>query len=367
MSFRALPLLASFLMLAASSSLWAHPSEEQGIEAVSIQVDAAAEARAAAEHLLSVQPLSVSLSGQPLLRLGSRSEHVLVLRQALEERGFPIHVPVPEFSSEPREWGGDVLPAWGGQDSIHEVPTPTDLTVFDEHVLQAVRSAQLRYGLNEDGIAGPRLYENLAGSGWTLGDDLLRWADEIQALADEARSNGHARMILVNIPSYTLKAIDLETGQTLVETRVIVGKPSSRTPVFTTNIVDLKYNPDWTPPPSLAARGSRYTRPGPNNPMGRVRFSADNRINIYLHHTNEPDLFNRESRALSAGCVRVEAWDDLAAFVSNSSKEHVHAQVDVGRTHFEKVRIVPAVMSYSLVDVVAGRPARHPDVYARHR
>src|SRR5690606_30135498 len=110
--------------------------------------------------------------------------------------------------------------------------------------------------------------------------------------------------------------IDMDTGLTQVESRVIVGKPGRRTPIFTTRIVNLKYNPDWTPPPSLAAQGKRYVRPGPNNPMGRIRFSTDNNLNIYLHHTNEPDLFSRDVRALSSGCVRVEQWDDLAAFLA---------------------------------------------------
>ena len=367
MSFRALPLLASLVLAAASTISWAHAVDYSDSQVSSIQVDAAAEVRAVANELLSVEPLSVSLENMPLLRLNSQSDHVLVLRQALEERGFPVYVPVPEVTPAVVEWDAHGAMQWQGELAVETHLPPTDLTVFDDYVLQSVLAAQLHYGLKEDGIAGPRLYQNLAGSDWTLGEELLVWADEIQRLADEARANGNARMILVNIPSYTLKAIDLESGQTLLETRVIVGKPSSRTPVFTTNIIDLKYNPDWSPPPSLAARGRRYTPPGPNNPMGRVRFSADNNIHIYLHHTNEPDLFNRESRALSAGCVRVEAWDDLAAFVAESTLDHVHSQVEKGRTHFEKVRKVPAVMAYSLVDVVAGRPARHPDVYNRHR
>lgn len=130
------------------------------------------------------------------------------------------------------------------------------LDVFDESVFQAVRAAQLHYGLKEDGIAGPRLYQNLSDTGRSLGEDLIRWSNEIEEHARTAREKGHARMVIVNIPSYTLKAIDLESGKTLLETRVIVGAPGSRTPIFTTNIIDLKYNPDWTPPPSLAARGA---------------------------------------------------------------------------------------------------------------
>lgn len=325
-------------------------------------LQAAQEALVAGEHLLSVPALSVSLEGIPLLRLGSRSEHVRILRQALTERGFPPYSPPPP-PSEGLTWELDPhLQAWEMQVAEHEDP---GLIVFDEAVLQSVRAAQLHYGLKEDGIAGPRLYQNLADTGRSLGEDLIRWSAELEEHADAARAKGHTRMVVVNIPSYILKAIDLESGQTLLETRVIVGAPGSRTPVFTTNIIDLKYNPDWTPPPSLAARGRRYTRPGPNNPMGRIRFSTDNHINIYLHHTNEPGMFERETRAMSAGCVRVEAWDELAAFLAQSDVDHIHERVETGRTIFEKVQTTPVIMTYSTADVVAGRPVRHPDVYGR--
>lgn len=327
-------------------------------------LQAAQEALVAGEYLLTVPALSVSLEGLPLLRLGSRSEHVKTLRKALEERGFPPYFspPIPdgvltwEVDPHPQEWEVQ-------ETARHELA----LDVFDESVLQAVRAAQLHYGLKEDGIAGPRLYQNLSDTGRSLGEDLIRWSNEIEEHARTAREKGHARMVIVNIPSYTLKAIDLESGKTLLETRVIVGAPGSRTPIFTTNIIDLKYNPDWTPPPSLAARGRRYTRPGPNNPMGRIRFSADNHINIYLHHTNEPGLFEREARAISAGCVRVEAWDRLAAILADSEIDYIHERVDTGRTIFEKVQTTPVVMAYSTADVVAGRPARYLDVYNRGR
>ena len=212
-----------------------------------------------------------------------------------------------------------------------------------------------------------RASDDLNVSNQALADDLLTLAAQVELHASLASANGHARLIVVNVPSYTLKAIDLHTGKTVLESRVIVGKPSSRTPIFTTNIVDLKYNPDWSPPPSLARQGKRYVRPGPNNPMGRIRFSADNGQNIYLHHTNQPGLFERDVRALSAGCVRVEKWEELAAFAAASSIDHVHAQVAKGRTHHERVAPIPVAIVYSTADVVEGQPQRFSDVYGRRR
>ena len=306
----------------------------------STSLAAAVESETWARNVAAVQPLSVSLEGLPLLQLGQQSPSVLLLRTALEERGFMER------------------PAAMAPDG--SVP---DLTVFDSAVEEGVRSAQRFYGLLEDGKAGKQVYLNLGASDASMADDLNRWAMELRWHAEQARLAGYRKIIFVNIPSYTLKAVDLETGETIVETRVIVGKPSRRTPLFTTRVVNLKYNPDWTPPPSLAKQGKRYTPAGPNNPLGRVRFSTDNNQNIYLHHTNEPDLFDRPGRALSSGCVRVERWDDLAAFLANADVEHVHGRVATRKTLFDKVEAVPVVMTYSLVDVAAGRAARYPDVY----
>ena len=300
----------------------------------------AAESEGWARQLSVSQPLSVSLSGLPTLLPGHQSSDVLTLRTALEERGFLER------------------PAALAPDG--SVP---DLTLYDQGVEDAVRAAQRSYGIAEDGKAGQQVYLNLSGTDAALASDLQQWGSELRWHAEQARLAGFRKMIIVNIPSYTLKAVDLETGETLLETRVIVGKASRRTPLFKTNVVNLKYNPDWTPPPSLAKQGKRYVPAGPNNPLGRVRFSTDNNQNIYLHHTNEPDLFNRSSRALSSGCVRVERWDDLAALLDQSDLEHVHSRVATKKTVFDKVEPVQVIMTYSLVDVTSGRPARFPDVY----
>ncbi len=278
--------------------------------------------------------LSVSLAGLPTLAEGDRSDAVTTLRTALTERGF----------------------------LASDVSSP-DPTLFDAPITEAVRTAQRFHGLVEDGKAGGQLYLNLAGATAGLGQDLWSWGQEIRLQAEKARAAGYRKLIIVNIPSYTLKAIDLETGQTIVESRVVVGKATRRTPIFTTNVVNLKFNPDWTPTASMKKQGKRYVAAGPNNPLGRIRFSTDNNISIYLHHTNEPDLFDKPTRALSSGCVRVERWDDLASFVADSDNNTIHEKVATKKTSFQKVEPVPVVMSYSQVDVTAGRPARFPDVY----
>lgn len=309
----------------------------------------ALEAESWATQMEAQPDVSALVLGLPVLAPGARQQEVLDLRQALVLKGFLAH-PLSDLSP-------DLKQSWEPS-----APGP-DATWFDEYLERAVREAQRHYGLEVSGVASAPLYQKLAESDLALAQDLRNWAQALRRHAQVAREAGHSKLIVVNLASFSLRAIDLHTGDTLVESRVIVGKPNRRTPIFTTNITNLKYNPDWTPPPSLAAQGKRYTPAGPNNPLGRVRFSTDNNQNIYLHHTNEPDLFDRQQRALSSGCVRVERWDDLAAFVANSDVDWVHEQVARKKTHFEQVTTVPVVMAYSTADVTSGQALRFPDVY----
>src|SRR5215475_2543920 len=130
------------------------------------------------------------------------------------------------------------------------------------------------------------------------------------------------KFIVVNIPSYELVA--LQDGEPVLRSRVIVGKPAMPTPELTASMATIRFNPDWTPTPSMVRNeGLQYMPPGPQNPLGRMMFALDNDEFIYLHDTNEKYLFKRPQRALSHGCVRVEQARALAAWVLGVSPEEI--------------------------------------------
>jgi murein L,D-transpeptidase YcbB/YkuD len=160
----------------------------------------------------------------------------------------------------------------------------------------------------------------------------------------------------VNAADATLAVV--EDGRVTLASRVVVGDAEHPTPAVQASLNAVVYNPPWTVPTSmvveeflprlradprfLAANDieilerpddphgltvdwgtvptARFPyrlqqRPGPGNPLGRIRFGSPNRFDVYLHDTPLPELFERANRALSHGCVRVERARELAALV----------------------------------------------------
>ena len=109
----------------------------------------------------------------------------------------------------------------------------------------------------------------------------------------------------LNIPENRLRVIE---GDSVIRSyRVSVGTPGHDTPDGDFTVQRAEWNPSWRPPEREWARNNRYTPPGPNNPMGRVKlFFAPY---YYLHGT--PDTANIGQPA-SHGCVRMLNRDVIA-------------------------------------------------------
>lgn len=142
----------------------------------------------------------------------------------------------------------------------------------------------------------------------------------------------HGKFVLVDIRSFEL--IALQDGAPVLRSRVIVGRPDSPTPELVSSMFAVEFNPAWTPTPSMVRNeGAHHIPPGPQNPLGRILFELDNDQLVYLHDTNEKQLFNRPQRALSHGCVRVEKARQLAAWVLGVSVDAIDRMVAEGRTY----------------------------------
>ncbi|MEM7423777.1 MAG: L,D-transpeptidase family protein [Pseudomonadota bacterium] len=175
------------------------------------------------------------------------------------------------------------------------------------------------------------------------------------------------KAILVNIPSYEL--IAFENGRPVMRSRVIVGKPSTPTPVMETATSVVRFRPTWTPTPRMI-RSGKYrpgTRPpGKRNPLGFLAIRLAPGMLIYLHGTNKPQLFDKDRRAMSHGCVRVERWDEIAAWVLDIDVEDVHRHAHGRRTFDMQTAGVPVIMGYyTRFPDAEGVMQDWPDIYRR--
>jgi murein L,D-transpeptidase YcbB/YkuD len=191
------------------------------------------------------------------------------------------------------------------------------------------------------------------------------------ALTFAAASAAPAQLrIDINIPANRLRVLE---GDSVLRTyRVSVGVPGHDTPDGAFTIERAEWNPSWRPPQGREwAREARFTPPGPNNPMGRVKlFFAPL---YYIHGT--PDTANI-GQAASHGCVRMRNRDviELARLL------HQHAQPTVapaeidgilrrsGTTRWSTFRApVPLALRYDPVEIEGDELRIYPDVYERSR
>lgn len=216
-----------------------------------------------------------------------------------------------------------------------------DDTHYDAKVADAVRKFQANNDLKTTGILDNATVRALNGPKSDRQIDIVRanmerWRWLPRELGAKALGDAY---VILNIPDYTLKL--MHNGKQVWTTRVVVGKPGTHaTPLLTETMKFITVNPTWNVPPSIiyneylpalaqdptvldrmglklarAADGSvRISQPpGEANALGRIRFNFPNKFLVYQHDTPDKNLFAKEERAFSHGCMRVQNPDQYAA------------------------------------------------------
>jgi murein L,D-transpeptidase YcbB/YkuD len=223
--------------------------------------------------------------------------------------------------------------------------------VFDANLTEALKRFQARHGLEETGLIGPR---TLAALNVPVAQRIKQLAASLDRLATMDFTFGH-KYVVVNIPAAVAEAV--ENGRVVRRHAIIVGKPDRPSPTLTTYITAVNLNPTWTVPlsilkkdiitkmrrdPGYIARmrmrvldgAGRELNPGsidwhatasPNftvrqdsgtwNALGAVRFDMPNPHSVYIHDTNNRNLFNADYRFQSSGCARIENPRDFAVWL----------------------------------------------------
>jgi murein L,D-transpeptidase YcbB/YkuD len=280
--------------------------------------------------------------------------------------------------------------------------------VYDPVTREAVRIFQARHGLVEDGVIGPKTFKTLNVS---VEDRIRQIELNLERWRWMPKSFGK-RHIRVNVAGFYLEVI--EDGEIVMQMPVIVGTQYRKTPVFSARMTYLEFAPYWTVPPTILredklpkikrnpdylvekhfriisradrevtidpleinwanVRASNFPGllrmdPGPWNPLGRVKFMFPNRFNVYLHDTNQTNLFGSNVRHFSSGCIRVKRPHDLAFYLLKENLDQDRLQELLVGTVPEQVSIksLPVHIQYWTAWVDRdGLVQFRPDVYFR--
>lgn len=272
-------------------------------------------------------------------------------------------------------------------------PAGADQTAYDERVASAVAAFQKQKGLPPSGVLTAATVAALGGpSPARLEGDIVANMERWRWLPRDLGS----RHIDVNIPEYRLRLVD--HGDVVHQTRVIVGKPESQTPIFSDEMEHVIVNPSWTVPPSILKneflpalardpfyadrKGFKVVRrgdsisiqqpPGERNALGFIKFIFPNEHSVYLHDTPNRALFGAERRAFSHGCVRVDQPFRLAEVLlgpaGSWNESKLRGLVGHGERHIRLGRPLPVHLTYFTLTVDDHGDLRSfEDLYGVHR
>jgi murein L,D-transpeptidase YcbB/YkuD len=284
--------------------------------------------------------------------------------------------------------------------------------LFDDDLEGAVKSFQLRHGLEPDGAVGAAtaaaLSVPVAERLKQLRANLERWRWITEELGE--------RFVMVNVAGFRVGVF--EAGQAVLFMPAIVGQAYRQTPDFSGKISTITINPTWNVPPKLAredilpklkkdpsylkkkgfhvfeswSEGAReidgatvdWTQvngeslsfkfrqdPGPQNALGRILFLFPNKFDVYMHDTPERWLFSQTVRDFSSGCIRIEKPIDLAAYALRDdpswTKDKIVEAIASGETKVIRLRkpLGVHILYWTTWLGVDGRIQFRQDIYLR--
>ena len=280
----------------------------------------------------------------------------------------------------------------------------------DQILLTAAASKSLESYIRTVSNINP-LYAAIRDAGFAEAQATGQLTPDARLLAnlDRARSiPGSGRVAVVDIASQRMTLF--ENGVPVDSMKIIVGKSKYATPLIASYISYVTLNPYWDSPdhlvkeaiaPNVLRQGFGYMKakgyevmadwspnaavvpneqvdwkavtagktqirirqkPGPNNFMATMKIPFVNDDDIYLHDTPTKSLFAKTDRALSNGCVRLEAAPRFARWLL-LGRDPVATAPDLPEQHVKLPQSVPVYLTYLTAQPQGGKLTYLTDFY----
>jgi L,D-transpeptidase YcbB len=244
------------------------------------------------------------------------------------------------------------------QTDLEPYPMSMGSVYYDDQLVEGVKQFQRCHGLPDNGVITEATLKYL-NQPFKEKADLIELNLERLRWLPRKTSDDY---ISINVPEYTLRVYN--NNQKKIEMRVILGTQYNATPIFTDTLEYIVFSPTWTIPPGIMEKEAIpnliedpeyydtdrfriYKKgklidpveedwtdeninpgdyqiiedPGPENSLGGVKFIMPNNFNVYLHDTPADHLFNKNKRAFSHGCIRIEKPTLLAEYLLKDQPE----------------------------------------------
>ena len=294
--------------------------------------------------------------------------------------------------------------------------TRDSIMADSSRIAAAIKKFQSKNGITVDGKVGAATIRMLNLSDKEKFIRIAISMDKYKMLPEKMPD----KYIWVNLPGFYMQLIENDTVK--VSSKIICGKPITRTPQLTSTVSEMITYPQWTVPNSIIVKEilpgvkknpdyisqkgfslldkdgnevdpfsvnwAKYSKgipykviqgSGDDNALGILKFNFNNKYSVYLHDTNQRYLFSVISRALSHGCVRVQEWRSLANYIlqndSLNASNHNYTKTDSLLSWLDKKEKhsipvhnrIPLFIRYFTVDVKKGNIVFYDDIYGEDK
>ncbi|MEP6616572.1 MAG: L,D-transpeptidase family protein [Ginsengibacter sp.] len=238
--------------------------------------------------------------------------------------------------------------------------------LFNDSLELAVKSYQKRYGMKPSGIITDTLVRSLNVPVIQRLQQVILNLKRLQWMPITHDQN----YISVNIPEFMLSVF--ENNAKAFEMPVAVGKEGTNTTMFSGNLDQVVFSPYWNIPSSIVQReilpaikaDKDYLKkhnmeivgkndsipairqlPGKDNGLGKVKFLFPNRYDIYFHDTYAKDIFKKDKRAASHGCIRLADAEKMANYLLHNNPEWTPGKINAAMNNNKEqsVKVNPPV------------------------